>query len=163
MNLGRQLKWWSRRRDGELAPHRAARLDRDGLRPAVVDEAETVWKGLGDHLRNQAIPTPPAEVMWNDVRREIRRHAPEHWAEQHLKRPWDWATTTAIAIFMVLLGFFSLRISMPPEAHATEPRVAWVDAELPGATAMVYEDEQSGAVVIWMVTPADAPADGGKS
>ncbi|HMP77217.1 MAG TPA: hypothetical protein PKE12_13050 [Kiritimatiellia bacterium] len=160
MNIDKQIKWWSRRRDGELAAPRARKIDDMGVRPALVDEAEASWKALGDHLRSESIPTPPAEVMWNDVRRAIHQLRDDRRSHLHAagRFRWDWAALAATAIFMLALGFFSLRITMPSAAYADPARVEWVEAELPGSTAMVYEDESSGAVVIWLVTPNGPPA-----
>lgn len=163
MNLDKQLKWLSRQRDGELDARRAARLDKGAIRPALLDEADEAWKEIGDHLRNQSIPTPPTEVMWTDVRREIRYAREDRWAREHTRGQWNWAVVAISAIFMALLGFFSLRLSMPPEAYASEPRVEWVEAELPGSSAMVYEDKESGAVVIWLMTPDEESAGKGST
>jgi len=166
MNIDKQLKWWSRRRDGELSKGRCEQLDDLGIRPALVDEAEEAWQTAGDRLRSQAIPTPPAEVMWNDVRRDIHLLRDDKRLHAHAQGRfrWDWAAITATALFMFVLGFFSLRIAMPPDAFAAPARVEWVEAELPGSSAMVYEDEASGAVVIWLVTPNNgAPAGEGNT
>lgn len=163
MNVQRQLKLWSRRRDGELDPRRAARLEADGERPAFIDEAEAAWSELGDRLRSQPIPTPPAEAMWQDVRREIRRQAGER---RGLRLPLirlDWAAIAASAVFVVALGYFGLRIARPPDAMAARTPVEWVEAELPGSSAMVYEDKANGAVVIWLITPAPDLEHGGPS
>lgn len=161
MNLIRELKLWSRRRDGELDPKSARQLDaRDGL-PALVDDSLGAWNELGERLRRQPIPTPPAEVMWNDVRRSIHLLKAQQREAERTHVHWDWAAIAATLVLFIGFGFFGIRILAPPAVHAAQSRVEWVEAELPGAGAMVYEDDASGAVVIWLVAPDGAPSNGG--
>ncbi len=162
MSLERKLKWASRRRDGELDPARAGGPAPGHASPAYLDESERAWRALGDHLRAQAVPTPPAEVMWNDVRREIHREAQDHWVHQHLRRRWDWTAVAASVVFIVALGYFGIKITNPVPAHANPARVEWVRAELPGASALVYEDGSTGVVVIWLMTADADTAPGGQ-
>ncbi len=161
MNLFKQLKWWSRRRDGELDPKSERKLDARDTYPALIEEAVEQWDEIGDRLRRQPIPTPPAEVMWNDVRRQIHLLKAQEREAQRIRFRWDWAAITATLVLFLGVGFFGLRILSPPTAQAASSRVEWVEAELPGAGAMVYEDDASGAVVIWLVTPDAAPSNGG--
>ncbi len=160
MNIFKELKRWSRRRDGELDARATHALDARKTQPALIEEALEEWENIGARLRRQPIPTPPAEVMWNDVRRAIHLlKAQEHEAAR-IRFRWDWAAIAATLVLFAGVGLFSTRVLSPPTALAA-PRVEWVDAALPGASAMVYEDQTSGAVVIWMVAPENGPANGG--
>ena len=163
MNSEKKLKWASRLLDGELDPPRAERLRPGGVPSALEENAEREWRALGDHLRAQPIPVPPAEVLWQDVHREIRKGAQEHWVHQHLRVRWDWEAVAASVVFIVALGYFGLKITSPVPAYAEPARVEWVEAELPGSSAMVYEDDTTGVVVIWLITPDANAAPGGNS
>lgn len=156
MNVKKQLKLWSRWRDGDLDANQSARLVAEPLRPAPVEEALRAWEQIGDRLRRQPVPTPPAEALWADVRRAIRlagapeREIPAFWAR--------WAVLAATLLILFGAGLLSVNLLSPPNAIADEPRVKWVEPELPDASAMVYEDQESGSVVIWLVMPGDMPA-----
>ncbi len=157
MNERKQLEWLSRQRDGELDAARAARLEHEPS--ATRAEAERVWSELGEHLRSQPVPAPTPEAMWNDVRRGIRLAQAEREPATHAGGRWSWAVAMVAVLFMLAVGIFGVRMWMAPTVEAAIPRVEWVEAELPGSSAMVYEDEASGAVVIWLMTP-DAGASG---
>lgn len=154
MNREKQLEQLSRRRDGELDPREAV-----DTQSAELAEADRAWAEIGDMLRNQAIPVPPAEVMWNDVRREIRLSGARRATRKYRVLDWNWGWLAASAVVLVLLGFVGVRLMLPPDAYAALPRVEWVEAELPGSSAMVYEDEESGAVVIWLMATEEGSVD----
>lgn len=161
MNIIKEMKWWSRRRDGELDARSERKLDARDTHPALIEEAVEQWDEIGDRLRRQPIPTPPAEVMWSDVRRSIHLLKAQQREAVRTAVRLDWAAITATLVLFLGVGFFGLRILTPHTVQAGQPRVEWVEAELPGAGAMVYEDGVSGAVVIWMVTPDAVPSNGG--
>lgn len=157
MKLEKQLEQLSRKRDGESDSREA--LEQAN---AEIAEADRAWTEIGEMLRNQEIPVPPAEVMWNDVRRGIRLAGGRRPARKARVLDWNWGWLAASAVVVVLLGFVGVRLLMPATADAAIPRVEWVEAELPGSSAMVYEDEASGAVVIWLMTPeADTVGEAG--
>jgi hypothetical protein len=159
MNIHQELKLWSRRRDGELNARAARALDAHAARPAVVEEAVQAWERIGSRLRGQPIPTPPADAMWQDVRRAIHLLKAQQTEAARARFRWDWATVAATASLVLGVGFFGVRLLAPPTAQAV-PRVEWVEAALPGAGAMVYEDAKSGAVVIWLFAPENGPMNG---
>lgn len=154
MKLEKQLEQLSRKRDGELRPHEAE-LGQGAEHAAELAEAERAWTEVGELLRNQAIPVPPAEVVWNNVRRELRQISGRRPERKVSVFDWNWGWLAASAIVLMLLGFVGVRLMLPTTADAAIPRVEWVEAELPGSSAMVYEDEASGAVVIWLMTPEE--------
>ena len=117
---------------------------------------EQAWREAGRLLRAESVPTPPAEVMWADVRREIHQKAPTPEAAPSLLG-WrlGWATAIVGALFVGVLGLGAWRLSRPeaPDALAlAQPQVEWAEGELPGSSTMVYEDEESGVAVIWLLT-----------
>ncbi|MBW7909264.1 MAG: hypothetical protein H3C50_10185 [Kiritimatiellae bacterium] len=156
MKREKQLELLSRWRDGELPPNERARVE--AARAALGGEAEQAWEALGEHLRAQPVPAPTPEAMWNDVRRAIRVAQAEPAVAVGAGGRWNWAVAALAVLFMVGVGLFGVRIWLAPSAEAAMPRVEWVEAELPGSSAMVYEDEASGAVVIWLMTPDEGPS-----
>ncbi|MCS6770394.1 MAG: hypothetical protein NZ740_00015 [Kiritimatiellae bacterium] len=160
MNVEKCLKAWSRRRDGELKPREAERLDAKGPPPADVEASLRAWDTVGDLLRRQPVPTPPAETMCIDVLREIRLRRAQRREAERIRAHWNWAAIAATLVLVVGLGVIGLRPMSPLHAHAAGPVVEWVEPELPGSSAMVYEDSENGAVVIWIVMPEGPPAEG---
>jgi hypothetical protein len=139
---------------------RAARaLDARAARPAAVEEAMRAWDQIGSRLRSQPVPTPPADVMWQDVRRAIRAAQAQQTEPWLARFPWEWVTAAATAALVLGIVIVGVRLFVPAQAQAV-PRVEWVEAALPGAGAMVYEDTASGAVVIWLVAPENGPMSG---
>ena len=60
-----------------------------------------------------------------------------------------WAAAIMTLVFLGL-GIAVLRHG--PSAMASSPaEVEWVSTEVPGATTMVYQDEETGLTVIWMM------------
>lgn len=162
MKREKELEQLSRKYDGELDLHRAAEMETAALSQRAV-EAERAWTKIGEQLRSLPVPTPPAEVMWSDVRRSIRLSKEEGRDATPARPRWHWALGVVTASCVVLAGLFLVRILVAPSAYASTPRVEWVEAELPGSSAMVYEDEASGAVVIWLMTPNEEPGNARKS
>lgn len=152
--------------DGELPAGERRALDAHVQGCPACREAEQAWRQAGDLLRAQRVPAPPAEVMWADVRRAIRLQDAQPEGGPLLGWRMGWATAIVAAVFVGWIGFATWRAQRIGEARqlaeaASGPQVEWADAEMPGSSTMVYEDEESGVAVIWLLTAengAEGPA-----
>lgn len=142
--------------DGELPAGERSALEAHLQSCAACRATEQAWREAGSRLRAQSVPTPPAEVMWADVRRAIHQQAPAPGrAPSLLGWRLGWATAIVAALFVGVLGLGTWRLSRTaaPETLAlASPQVEWAEGELPGSSTMVYEDEESGVAVIWLLT-----------
>lgn len=144
----------SRLVDGELDAQERAALERR-LQAHPEDRAVLEqWRGFGDRLR-EPVPAPTAEAMWNDVQRAIRRLPAAADAPSPGWR-WGWSAAIVAAVLVAVLGLSVVRLVTPASAPARA--VEWVEAELPDASTLVYEDEESGVVVIWLMTAESGTA-----
>lgn len=153
MNCRDALKWISMDMDGELPERRRARLAEHLAGCATCRAARESWAVAGERFRAREIPgMPTAEAAWADVRRALRqqgaREAPAPWGTRLA-----WAAATAAVIGVVsFMAVWRGREPVAPEVAAKPAtEVEWVETGLPGATPMVYEDAESGWVVIWIV------------
>lgn len=149
----------SRHLDGELPPGRAGTLQRALEESDSLERAHADMREIGDLLRAQEVPEgKPAEVVWSDVQRAIRLQqsddSGQHWI---LGSRLKWAAAIMIVGF-VALGLAVLQSGVPQVA-AAPVEVEWVDTEVPGATTMVYQDDETGLTVIWMMEE-DTDTDG---
>lgn len=149
--------------DGEL-PTR----DLDQVRAALEHDSELqltarAWREMRTWLSSRE--TPPiqtSEAAWADLQRELRsseRGRQEVWPVFDSRFRWAAASMTV----MLLAGFvwfvsswLSPRATMVAELGAARVmgravEVEWVEAELPGATSMVFQDDDTGLTVIWLV------------
>jgi hypothetical protein len=146
--------------DGELSPEELRTLeqalgDQKELRNQAANWAET-GRLLGD---TTDIPVPPAGEMLGRLRAAIDAETPR--PGRILAFPIPWAA--AAAAFFLLLGaglWFRTgddsRMNWPDLAawDESEP-VMWVETHVPDSSAVVYEDEETGVTVIWMVTDTE--------
>lgn len=165
MNCDKAQRWLSRRLDGELSPGRDARLQAHLADCPACRELESAWRALGVSLNERKIPTgPAAEAAWLDVRRAIRagEAGPQERAPDWIfGSRWQWAFATLTLLLVVGGGWW---VANRPDARARLARqpateVEWVETDLPGATPMVYRDEETGCTVIWIVEAEEAKDD----
>ena len=150
-------EWLSREMDGELSPSRKNKLDSHlAACPACRDVRER-WAALRGQFQVREVPPgATAEAAWADVRRAIRTQRPDAGAPE--SRGWAgvglrWAYAAAALVLLGVFGVVTLRKPAGPELAAAPEggRVEWVETGLPGASPMVYEDIESGLVIIWVV------------
>lgn len=144
----------SRAMDGEVDAAERAALDHHLSACAACRARAALWAEAGRMLREESVAAPPAEVMWNDVRRAIRQGAPALRDEPGLLWRLRWAGASIAAVVVLLAGLVALR---PHGAMASAPAVEWAETGLPGANTMVMENEETGAIVIWVMTAEGGP------
>jgi anti-sigma factor RsiW len=157
MNCRQAERVLTRAMDGELPAAERAGLEEHLRACRVCRATEAAWREAGGFLRAQEVPTPPPDVMWADVQRAIRQAEAQPRATGPLLG-WrlGWATAIVMAMFVGMVGLATWRQRERVEARALaatpQPQVEWAEAEMPGATTMVYEDEESGLAVIWLLS-----------
>jgi len=151
MNCEAAQKRLSLALDGEIRPGDRAELERHLAGCPHCRAARDAWAESARLLRASVALAPPAEVMWNDVRRAI--HAAEPVAEARPGLLWRlrWAGASIAAVVVAFAGLTVLR-HPGAVAAASAPAVEWAETGLPGANTMVMEDPETGAVVIWVMT-----------
>lgn len=155
MKCQQAQEWMSRAMDGELPAADQALLDRHVAGCPECRAAQAAWRQAGERLRAEPVVIPPAEVMWNDVRRAIRSAGAEPAPEvSGWRLKWAFAGVGAALLGLGLWGAW--QAAAPRGAGVAsvpaEPAVEWAEAELPGASTMVYEDAEHDTVVIWLMT-----------
>lgn len=156
MNCRRSQRWLSEELDGALKARRARALA-EHLKTCPACRAFQERCLLLRSLTREAVPAPKlsAEAMWAEVRRRI--HAESATVAEDLRWKWNvWIPVAAAASLfaMVFCGAVALWRAWESWSGATPMRraqVEWVETSLPGATPMVYQDEETGWVVIWVV------------
>lgn len=150
-------KWISLELDGELSVRRSEKLYYHIRRCHSCRSTRDKWVGVGSLLREYvARPAQTPEAAWADVQRALRTSG--QTARNTARIPagvfsWRWATAAAAALALcgVLGLWWRARGPNVAVAHAPAAEVEWVETDLPGASTMVYEDGQSGWLVIWVV------------
>lgn len=126
-----------------------------------AESARQAWERIGDEVREGASRTasPDPALAWQDIRRAI-----QHEEDQAFARPavgwrpaWVMAAAAVLILGMLSVSMWRLATGRAPDAaslasggNETYRRVEWVKAELPGATTMIYTDEETDITVIWM-------------
>ena len=172
MNRELAMTYLSRAMDGEL-PNRQ-RADLDAWLAAHPEDREIAdgWKAQGVLARAQsaAIPVPDEERAWQDIRRAIRLAAPQEAKAAPAFFPWRFAWLGAIIalVYASVLGVGLWRGQRPAETVAkvetvkpAQAQIEWAETEVAGASTMVYQDEDSGCAVVWLMT--DDSGDAAKS
>jgi anti-sigma factor RsiW len=122
---------------------------------------QEVWSQVGDRLRAMPVPPVDEELAWQAVRREIRALPAQGDATPARFQPrFAWAMAMGVVMFAVV----TVLVIRQDQAGwgglvAVEPsidQVEWVEAEIPGATTMVFADASTGLTVIWMDVENDA-------
>jgi anti-sigma factor RsiW len=162
MNREKAEELLSRAIDGELTPTEVNLLAEYRRSHPELDEVEAAWREAGRHLSEPvALPVTP-EAAWQDVRRRIRLARD---VEEDRRAPvfgWRlrWAASIMVLTLLVLSGVAVLQLrrgTAPALAHEAEQgtQVEFVETDLPGASPMVYEDAETGWVVIWVAGVED--------
>ena len=147
----------SRAMDGELPERQRAELETWLAAHPEDRELADVWRGVGDLARSSAaaLPVPDEEVAWQDIRRAIRQE--EHVGEPEPTRFFQWRLSWGIAmvaLVLVTVGAWGIRHTQPAAADvasAAPAKIEWADTEVPGASTMVYQDEDTGLAVVWVI------------
>jgi hypothetical protein len=141
--------------DGELDAGEAEALLRRAAGDSSLEQSKGDWQRIGRMLRETpVVGGADPEVVWADVRRAIRI-AGEEAAPAAPAWRLRWAVGAVAAVCMAIVGLGAWRIlhfgAAPALARGEPAVVEWVEAELPGASPMVFEDAETGCTVIWMV------------
>jgi anti-sigma-K factor RskA len=152
MNCRHAEKALSRHLDGELPAEQVAHLEQHLASCAACRETAAIWQGYGDSLRaGQPSGIPDPTLAWHDIRRAIRTR--EDPAAKVQGRPWwakplPWAAATT-TVALVAIGYL---LQFSPETRLTGGgAVEYVDTDLPGASTIVYVDDESGWNIVWVV------------
>ena len=158
MNCRKARRWISLEMDGELSERRREPLYNHIRRCGSCNAVRDRWLTLGDLLRSRVrAPSQTAEAAWADVRRAIHL---EKDGERQVSAPLfglslRWAAVmVSVLVVGAALGlgvWFRSGRALPIIAHAPAAAVEWVETGLPKASTMVYEDQESGMVVIWVL------------
>lgn len=153
--------------DGELSPEELRTLEQalgnqEELRRQAANWAETS-RMLGD---TADIPVPPAGEMLARVRAAVEAEAPR--PTPILFFPMPWAVAAAAVVLLVLSAGLWFRAGDDSRMYGpglaawgeSDPGM-WVETHVPDSSAVVYEDEETGVTVIWMVTDTEE-VQGGK-
>lgn len=153
MNCDQAEKWISRSLDAELEVARQRKLDEHLAGCASCSRLKTEWEKLGNALREEVAATlPDTDAAWADIRERIH----ESEAGRSKIIPWQvhfrWAAGLA-ALFLLSFGVYFSRPRPVSEAVPLPvgTTVEFVETEIPGASPMVYMDQESGWTVVWVV------------
>jgi hypothetical protein len=109
------------------------------------------------------VPQQRVEAAWQDVQRAIRlqEKAP---IPAGYGGSWRWASLTIALIVAAFIGWRWPAAPAPPGgmpiAAADRTIVEWVETDLPDAMSMVYEDEETGLTVIWLLVQENGEESG---
>lgn len=162
----------SRYIDGELSRGAADRVRESLQHDDELQAAEKEWDTIRTLLCSQPIPPiQTSEAAWADIQRELRRaegDGREGWPVFDSRFKWATGMMTTILLAGVV-WFVSNWEARNPKVAALENQgdantvdaiggaveVEWVEAELPGSTSIVFQDEDTGVTVIWLVEAND--------
>ncbi len=160
MNCKQTKKWLSLAMDNELSAQKCERMEQHLAHCPECRALKEQWMSYGNILRQPANTPLNTDVLRADVLREIRTSRPD---KEKLvipgllhSRPVYAFAMVAIVSVMIMAGLrmFSGRVQTVKIAERNT-EVEWVETDIPGATAMVYEDEETGLTVIWVITEED--------
>ncbi len=152
MNCLKAEKWLSQKLDGELSLSRVEQLGRHLETCERCRSLDRVWSGIAIEPAETA---PSAEQMWQDVQRDIRI-APSGRNKSAFLAGWQPAWSfAAVAVLMVavLAGLLFNPFQNSSNLATAFPgnNVEFLETGLPGASSVVYVDEDTGWTVIWVV------------
>ena len=149
-------RWMSQAMDGELSPRQLRKLESALAVHPEWSAARQPWEALGHSLRDRdVVPQRTAEAAWQDVQRAIRLQEEEKAGLAAISWTWRWAPAAAALIVAAFIGWRWMAAPAPvgfiPIAAADRTVVEWVETDLPDAMSMVYEDEETGLTIIWLL------------
>lgn len=157
MNCHQAEELLSRALDGELSQEHLAALDAHVASCASCRALRDEWSKYSGMLRDQSIePAQTAEALWADVQRAIRLQGdhPEDDALPVFGWRLRWAGVMIVAVLLGMSAFGLWRLRQPGQETAQvnerSVEVEFVETDVPGASPMVYQDEESGWTVIWV-------------
>ena len=171
MNRGKAERWLSRYLDGELDARRSALIEAQLANDPALRAQAKAWRAGGERLRGLAGGAPDPARAWGDLRTRIAETRVDESAPGRrmsvFGSPWSWAA----AMLVLLLAATGLRVLTRgggTEANApvaaregtADEVVAWAETEVPGASTMVFRDEETGLTVIWLVENERENAEG---
>lgn len=141
--------------DGDLTPSERARFEQELAQSPDLTRLQMDYHKLGEFLRGQEVPigqTPDA--AWADIRRSIRLAKSDSKARRVMPGSrLKWVVAMGSVCFVLLGGGIVRNLISPTIEQVTE--VEWVETEVPGAMTMVYQDDDTGLTVIWMMEEDD--------
>lgn len=156
MNV-RRMRKLSRYHDGELPAAERARVEAWLRESAEARETGAAFERFGRLLRDEPPPpTPSAEAFAADVRRRIRLQAaggaaPPAGGLFGSRLRWAGGIVALAAVFGMGAWLVKTAILAPPLVSAD---VEWVETGIPGASTMIYQDDEVGLTVIWLMENA---------
>lgn len=142
-------------RDGALDEIRRAalaqHLEQCAACRAMQAELEVAAKSW--RTADSAVNLPAVEIEWHAIRRRMRGDHPAGGsAAARWLRPRWWSLATATAAVVALAVFVGPRWFQPAPAVAAHDAgyVSYVVVENTSAATMVYEDAESGWLVVWV-------------
>ncbi len=151
----------SRSLDGELDSPEQQKLLKEHLEScATCRKIENSWTTYGQYMRELEVPSPQSAVeAWQDIRNEIQGAEESPELPKTSGNPgfnWNWGIPTAIAALLVLstalyFGLPTSNDSTESLAAGTKTKIEFLETDIPGASTMVYVDQDSGLTVLWVV------------
>jgi len=158
MNCRQAERALSRHLDDELPANDVATLEEHLASCSACRDSAAEWRGLGDAMRAEApSEVPDPTKAWHDIRRTLRNREPP--TVQENRRPWwarplPWAGAAA-TVALITLGY--LRHVSPSSQFPSGSAVEYVDTELPGASTVVYVDDETGWNIVWVLESETEP------
>jgi hypothetical protein len=166
MNRKRLEEWISLDLDGMLPPGQQAELRAAEAADPSLAALRERWTRVGAALREQPVRgTPDPELAWQDVRRAIRAAAAQDGKEREVfgwRLGWVGAALAAALLLFVVEGSRRPAAGPAPAGALRGVEVEFVETDLPDASPMVYQDEESGWTIVWIAAaePAETPVRG---
>lgn len=148
----------SRHLDGELSAREMTRLEAHLSACPDCRRTASEWSEIGSALRAAGpARTPDPARAWQSIHRTIRQD--DGTTVPAVIRP-RWRTTLPWA-GLAAAAVLALAILFVPGGPGSEPSpfsssIEFVETDLPGASTVVYLDDESGWTIVWVVEPAPA-------
>jgi len=147
-------------RDGTLDESRRASLAAHvaGCASCQALQAELAQSAVAWRAADAAVATPDIDREWHAIRRRIRNDAPAGGRAALGQRPW-WVSVGAVTALVAIAAMFGTRW-FRTDVH--DPMANWAGytsyVVVHNATdsTMVYEDQQSGWLVVWVGDTAES-------
>ena len=159
MNCDQAELWMSRALDGELSRDQEGILNEHLERCPACRQVREQWLVSTRLMREHQVTVPQTpEAAWADVQRTIRLQGAARSAKIPLVFGWKLQWAAVMLVFVVMgLGWFLMKRAPTTQTAAAGARpaettvVEMVESGLPGASTVVYEDNDSGMMVIWLL------------